>query len=264
MEASLIAYARNHMSAATILRQMHKDNIKHIKVKGIETNKFLLTFDTKEDKENMDLGWLDNWFSSFTEVSHKDLNLPRKAWLNCDGLPISLWNKSKWELIVKEWGTFIEIASPDPYSDTLSNPAICIYTQQVKKIKETIKVLVGKESYWIVIKETHRIPNLKEDRSQFNEGTSEESLAKKNVSNRNIEATHNEKSSVAVGQIKPKISSEIKSFKEILCSETLKDQEISQAKATLPNFNEVKVGGFNTWECRDEPTSSPNYSAPPK
>lgn len=102
----------------------------------------------------MDLGWLDLWFSSFTKVSHKDLNFPGKAWLYCDGL--SLLNQANWEFITKEWGTFVNVEAQDPGEDYVVNPMICIYTYQVKKIKETLKVSVEKASFWIVIREILR------------------------------------------------------------------------------------------------------------
>lgn len=108
----------------------------------------------------MDLGWLDPWFSSFTDVSHRDLTLPRKAWLHFYGLPLSLWNKSNWDTIIKEWGSFSHVEELDPQTDSLSHPLICIYIQQVQIIKETFKVLINNESFWVIIKETNFDPDI--------------------------------------------------------------------------------------------------------
>lgn len=101
-DASLIAKSRSKISVHSILSSMEKEGITSIKVKQISDSKFLLTFPTKHDKLSWDLGWLDPWFSSFVDASHKELILPRRAWLNCEGLPISLWNVSNWERIAKE------------------------------------------------------------------------------------------------------------------------------------------------------------------
>lgn len=45
MNASWMTYSRKKLLASNILEQMRKDNINHIKLKGIAPKKFLLTFD---------------------------------------------------------------------------------------------------------------------------------------------------------------------------------------------------------------------------
>lgn len=103
----------------------------------------------------MDLGFLDPWLSSFMDVKHRELIMPWKAWIHCNVLPISLWYKTKWEKIIKEWGTFSHLIPPDPLKDDITNPLICILIHQVKKIKKTFEVLIGEKSFWIIIKEAY-------------------------------------------------------------------------------------------------------------
>lgn len=81
MEASLIAWARAHFSVQSILKYLEKEGTTSIKVKKLSPLKFLLTFPSKKDKSSWDLGWLDPWFSSFMDVTHKELVLPRKAYI---------------------------------------------------------------------------------------------------------------------------------------------------------------------------------------
>lgn len=66
----------------------------------------------------MNLGWLDPWFASFREVSHKELIAPRKTWIKCDGLPISLWNQGNWDKIIREWESSVTVESQNSDEDT--------------------------------------------------------------------------------------------------------------------------------------------------
>lgn len=158
IDRSLIAYSRMVISVPKLVKMMEKDNIRDIKVQRLEKQKFLLTFGSSKIKNEMDLGWLDPWLASFHEVQHKDLILPRIAWLKCDGLPLSLWNQSIWEIIAKEWGSFSHIEPLDSSESYLSTPLICVHTHQVKKINETFKVYLDKVGFWVIVKEvsTHQ------------------------------------------------------------------------------------------------------------
>lgn len=69
LKRSLIAIARNASATLTISKMMESENIKDIKIQGLSTTKFLLTFPTKDPKESMDLGWLDLWFAFFMKLS---------------------------------------------------------------------------------------------------------------------------------------------------------------------------------------------------
>lgn len=77
----------------------------------------------------------------FHEVKHRDLILPRKAWLKCNGLPLSLWNQANWVLIAKEWGSFSHVEPLVSKDDMLSSPLICVNMGKVIKIKKTFKSL---------------------------------------------------------------------------------------------------------------------------
>lgn len=61
LEASLIALARHDISVTQILKGMRRENIVHIKVKKLESKKFLISFPSRKEKDSMDLGWLDLW-----------------------------------------------------------------------------------------------------------------------------------------------------------------------------------------------------------
>lgn len=121
------------------------------KLLGISHKKFLLTFHTTEDK-NAVFTMLKDWFLEVRQVSHLDLIPPRLAWLNCAGLPFSLWNLENWNKILGDWGYVITRNFKNLKCGMLQTPRICIQTNQVRDIEETIKIVVENKTYWIKIK----------------------------------------------------------------------------------------------------------------
>lgn len=79
--------------------------------------------------------------------------MPRIAWINCDGLPISAWNKDTWSEMVGDWGYLLTESIKPTVNGMFQNLRLCISTQQVKKMDETIKVVVDGLGYWVRMKE---------------------------------------------------------------------------------------------------------------
>lgn len=61
----------------------------HVKIIGIIQMKFLITFWSSEEKEDLS-PLLGEWFQEIRHVKHLDLVLPILAWVYCDGLPFSV------------------------------------------------------------------------------------------------------------------------------------------------------------------------------
>lgn len=124
------------------------------RVVGISHRKFLITFPTLENKEELPLEALQSWFTEFLEASHGELIPPRLAWLHCEGLPLTMWNLENWEKILGDWGQILTRNFKIFKCGMIQGPMICIQTYQVRDIEETIKVLIKDKGYWIKIRES--------------------------------------------------------------------------------------------------------------
>lgn len=89
--------------ADMLQERLHASGILAI-VRGISHNKFLLTFQRHQEKEECDRSSLCNFFKTIKEVTHRDLIVPRIAWVWREGLPIIAWNKETWQRIIEDWG----------------------------------------------------------------------------------------------------------------------------------------------------------------
>lgn len=93
------------------------------------------------------------FFTLIRRATHSDLILPRVAWLDCDGLPISAWNCNTWRNIIGDWGCLITECKKPLLNGMFFKLRIYIATRKVK-IKETLKVLIEGKGFWVTIRES--------------------------------------------------------------------------------------------------------------
>ncbi|WOG87204.1 hypothetical protein DCAR_0206427 [Daucus carota subsp. sativus] len=125
-----------------------------IRVRGISHKSFLLTMEEDIFKANVNIEFLYEIFTGVYKATHSDLIVPRLAWLDCDGLPISVWNNSTWSSIIADWGYLVTENNKPLISSMFSKLKLCIATCKVERIKETLKVVIDGEGYWVTIQES--------------------------------------------------------------------------------------------------------------
>lgn len=128
-----------------------------ISVRGISHKVFLLVFDAEVFASNTNIEFLYEFFSSVHKATHADLIVPRIAWLECDGLPISAWNKTTWSNIIGDWGYLLSENRKPLKNSMYTKLRICIATSKVDKIKETVKVQIEGKGFWVCIKESSNL-----------------------------------------------------------------------------------------------------------
>lgn len=124
-----------------------------IQVRGISHRKILLTFEDREDVDNINTQELLKIFSCVKQPSYIDLVIPRVTWIWCDGLPIIAWNKETWKSILGNWGYLLTEQVRPLQNAMFQGLRLCISTNKVEKIDETLKVLIEDKRFWIKIKE---------------------------------------------------------------------------------------------------------------
>lgn len=130
-------------------------------IRGLADKKFLISFISHDDKE-LDTSGISDLFLDIKVVEDCDLIVPRTTWIICDGLPLSVWNKETWELILADWGSLVTDFSDMSELATMTNGRVCIETHKVIPIDETIKVVINGLGYWVRIKETNLVfPNVR-------------------------------------------------------------------------------------------------------
>ena len=70
-------------------------------IRGLADKKFLISFISDDDKE-LDISGNSDLFLDIKVVEDCDLIVPRTTWILSDGLPLSVWNKETWELILAD------------------------------------------------------------------------------------------------------------------------------------------------------------------
>ncbi|WOH15608.1 hypothetical protein DCAR_0935151 [Daucus carota subsp. sativus] len=70
-------------------------------IRGLADKKFLISFISDDDKE-LDISGISDLFLDIKVVEDCDLIVPRTTWILSDGLPLSVWNKETWELILAD------------------------------------------------------------------------------------------------------------------------------------------------------------------
>ncbi|WOH00278.1 hypothetical protein DCAR_0519637 [Daucus carota subsp. sativus] len=113
-----------------------------IRVRGISHKSFLLIVDEDVFTANVNIEFLYEIFLGVYKATHSDLVVPRLAWLDCDGLPISAWNNSTWSKIIDDWGYLVTENKKPLLNSMYTKLKLCIATSKVEQIKETIKVVI--------------------------------------------------------------------------------------------------------------------------
>ncbi|KAK1393752.1 hypothetical protein POM88_012808 [Heracleum sosnowskyi] len=77
-----------------------------ILIRGITFKRFIISFPSKDDMVNTDKNLLKEWFTEVRKWNHNDLIQPRLAWIQCEGLPISVRIEGNLNMMLGEWGNW--------------------------------------------------------------------------------------------------------------------------------------------------------------
>lgn len=88
-------------------------------------------------------------------MNHSDLVQPRLAWVFCEGLPLSAWNKQNWERILGDWGTILSGTKRVLSYNMYQMAKLCIETHKVLDIDKTINVHIENKGFWVRTKESN-------------------------------------------------------------------------------------------------------------
>lgn len=154
LDRSLIRVTAEDQWGDILQEKINLSGYIHAKLLGISHRKFLITFPTEQDKDEISMQFLNQWFKEIKPVSHIDLTPSRIAWVYCDGLPFTAWNLSNWEKIFGDWGYVLTRKFLPLSCGMIQSPRICIQTYQVRDIEETLKVIINGKPCWVKIRES--------------------------------------------------------------------------------------------------------------
>uniref|UniRef100_A0A164ZZN2 RRM domain-containing protein n=1 Tax=Daucus carota subsp. sativus TaxID=79200 RepID=A0A164ZZN2_DAUCS len=177
LDRSMIGFTKEVIQEDMLQEKILARGYNFIKVSGLTHNEFLISPVAEEDKE-MDLSGLNDLFEKFKKVEDSDLVVPRVAWILCDGLPLSVWNKTTLEAVLGDWGTLVSEFSDSLDFSNVHNGAICISTWKVLPIEETLKVMVNGLGFWVKIREMRD-----SNRSFSNSKSQEDGLYNESIEN---------------------------------------------------------------------------------
>lgn len=140
-------------SITDILIQLDSLGYEKILVKGLSSHKFLLTFIKEEDFLKLDMQLLELGFLNCRKVSMEDLIVPRRAWIECVGLPILAWSLDTFSILSEEWGKVIGISDMLDEDLRFKNPVWCINTNIVEPLFRQTKIRLLNQEFSVQLKE---------------------------------------------------------------------------------------------------------------
>lgn len=140
-------------SITDILIQLDSLGYEKILVKGLSSHKFLLTFIKEEDFLKLDMQLLELGFLNCRKVSMEDLIVPRRAWIECVGLPILAWSLDTFSILSEEWGKVIGISDMLDEDLRFKNPVWCINTNIVEPLFRQTKIRLLNQEFLVQLKE---------------------------------------------------------------------------------------------------------------
>ncbi|KAH7841221.1 hypothetical protein Vadar_027232 [Vaccinium darrowii] len=85
-------------------------NFTEVRVKSLGGMNLIITFQSKEDRLSaIQNPLMTNWFSFFKPWNGEVAGISRLIWLNCRGMPLSVWNALTFKSIGALWGDFITL-----------------------------------------------------------------------------------------------------------------------------------------------------------
>lgn len=153
LQRSLLGFTEEANWADMLQERLTSLDFYNIQVRGISHRKFLLTFADEDEVNNANMQELLKVFTSVKQVNYIDLVVPRIAWVWCDGLPILAWNKETWKKLVGDWGYLLTEHTKPLQNAMFQGLRLCVSTNKVDKIDETLKVMIEDKGFWIRMKE---------------------------------------------------------------------------------------------------------------
>lgn len=136
---------------------------KDIVVKELSCYKFILSFKSKKLRDDFKFENLVDWVALPRPMEKEDFRVNRKTLLEIRGLPCNAWKEENLKKIVRNFGTWGWWINNPMYHSSLENPRVVIYTEQLKKIKELIKVQLKEDTRKVLIYEVETINPIPEE-----------------------------------------------------------------------------------------------------
>ncbi|KAK1429620.1 hypothetical protein QVD17_11834 [Tagetes erecta] len=103
------------------------------------------------------------WKSQFTKVepwSGQSLPYERIAFVNIHGVPVSLWDKSTFDVIASHCGRIIQPSKADLYNVNLSADPVVILVNSAQKVSKEVSIIWNKKTFkcWVIEEESKWVP----------------------------------------------------------------------------------------------------------
>lgn len=122
-------------------------------VRKLSSKKFLVTFPTLEHFLGVDQDLLGLGFLGCRAANLEDLIIPRKATVECRGLPVSLWDFENLSKIVESLGDLTAVSKLMDEELTFHNPKLEIETSEMDCILKRIKIEASGKFFPVTLKE---------------------------------------------------------------------------------------------------------------
>ncbi|KAH7837218.1 hypothetical protein Vadar_011178 [Vaccinium darrowii] len=118
-------------------------NFKEVRVKSLGGMNLIISFQSKEDRlAAIRNSLMTNWFSFFKPWNGEVAGISRLIWLNCRGMPLSVWNARTFKSIGALWGDFITLDGTTLKEESYEVGRLLIATDCNHKIDEWINITV--------------------------------------------------------------------------------------------------------------------------
>lgn len=181
---SWIGHTKKEYWSDSLQEVLHMARWNQIRVRGITTTRFILSFMTTDDMKNMDKGLLQEWFYEIKNWNNIDLIQPRTAWVHCEGLPISAWTDENLKKIFEDWGKVISSSHVPMVCNMYQTNMVAVSTFKVFKIEETINVMIQNVGYWLKIREATTYVDSKSlihDNNDGNQNTTRDNISEEEI-----------------------------------------------------------------------------------
>lgn len=114
---------------------------------GLSDRKFLLRNEDPMGWKNFDDNSISSWFSKIRDFGETDILIPRTVWLECKGLPMTVWLEENMKAYTRSMGEWLSWTYQRDDSNDFFNPLVCLSTTRIDKIEECFQVLVKGKKY---------------------------------------------------------------------------------------------------------------------
>ena len=115
LQRSVIGEGLYHLNPLEVISRLRVDDVKFESVKGVDTFKVLITFQTKEEMIQVLAEKNEVMSQIFDEIrpwSDEETCKVRRVWLSCRGIPLHGWATSNLKKIGEVWGKVVQCEWP--------------------------------------------------------------------------------------------------------------------------------------------------------